>query len=607
METISVNISGKTRRERLNWRAYIVAPFVSIVPGVLAGSQGQLYYPPEELSATEDAWNGIPLTNGHPVHSGRHVSARHPKVAEQYQIGVVYGSRFDGRLTGEAWFDETLTRSADARFGTDVYNRLEKGEAIELSTGLFTDNIPVKNRSEYNGREYTHVARNHRPDHLATLAREIGACSVADGCGINVNVDHDDPDHHCAKCEELPESEHCDQCKAMAANVKRTIWQRLGDLLGVNKGKYGNPKSQNTGKFKPMNAGTGQGDFFEAAQRGTIQLSAEDREQGASAKVEAGAGQNPASWVADEAIWERAKAAADKGGYGDEHWAVVAHVYKKMGGAVKEPAPATNANDSNYAGGASADSFLEGSAMDRNATIQWLTTNCDCWKNKDKVLANKDAFTDEDLTRLKVNAEKSALTANALKETAQAFGAPATLTVNEMPAFIKDKIKAKEDEDEEDEEDEEEAVENKRRIKQPPLRPSTLKEWEASMPPEALAIWNAAKNAVGGEREKVINSLEAFVANTRDADKKRIVENRLRNPKASLESLQETLALVGNAGAPRHDAEADPLELLTLYPPAGPTGNSGDNSEDDEPLDTIAVNMDMQVAPGLRARLKATT
>lgn len=46
---------------------------------------------------------------------------------------------------------------------------------------------------------------------------------------------------------------------------------------------------------------------------------------------------NPPSWVTDEALWERAKEAVDPEGKGasyDEPYAVIAHVYKKMGGKV---------------------------------------------------------------------------------------------------------------------------------------------------------------------------------------------------------------------------------------------------------------------------------
>lgn len=45
---------------------------------------------------------------------------------------------------------------------------------------------------------------------------------------------------------------------------------------------------------------------------------------------------NPPEWVASESTWERAKKSVEKNWEGyDEPWAVVAHVYKQMGGGMK--------------------------------------------------------------------------------------------------------------------------------------------------------------------------------------------------------------------------------------------------------------------------------
>jgi hypothetical protein len=43
------------------------------------------------------------------------------------------------------------------------------------------------------------------------------------------------------------------------------------------------------------------------------------------------------AWVQDEDIWNKAKAAVKRSDYSsdDSYWAVVASVYKKMGGGVK--------------------------------------------------------------------------------------------------------------------------------------------------------------------------------------------------------------------------------------------------------------------------------
>ena len=52
---------------------------------------------------------------------------------------------------------------------------------MEVSTGLFTENEEV--HGEFRGKPYIAVARNYRPDHLAWLPDQIGACSLAAGCG----------------------------------------------------------------------------------------------------------------------------------------------------------------------------------------------------------------------------------------------------------------------------------------------------------------------------------------------------------------------------------------------------------------------------------------
>lgn len=55
-----------TRQKKWKGRDYIVAPLTLIVPGTLNGSQGPLYYPPEELAESASAWNGMPMMIGHP-------------------------------------------------------------------------------------------------------------------------------------------------------------------------------------------------------------------------------------------------------------------------------------------------------------------------------------------------------------------------------------------------------------------------------------------------------------------------------------------------------------------------------------------------------------
>ena len=71
-----------------------------------------------------------------------------------------------------------------------------------------------------------------------------------------------------------------------------------------------------------------------------VKPTAEDKRLGADAKAQAAAGSNPASWVADEDVWDKAKAAAAKtyDESDDVYWPAVVHIYGKMGGEIKAAA-----------------------------------------------------------------------------------------------------------------------------------------------------------------------------------------------------------------------------------------------------------------------------
>jgi hypothetical protein len=188
MTRMTGNLAGRVERRTLHGREYLVAPLSMIVPGVLNGSRGALFYPLDEISATADAWNGMPIVVGHPMIGGRNVSARSPDVLEQFGIGTVYNTAVNGKLTAEGWFDVERTKAIEPQ----ILSALMRGEPIELSTGLFTDN--EARPGVHNGVSYTHVARNYRPDHLAILTDQKGACPLEAGCGVLANAMGFDPD-----------------------------------------------------------------------------------------------------------------------------------------------------------------------------------------------------------------------------------------------------------------------------------------------------------------------------------------------------------------------------------------------------------------------------
>jgi Uncharacterized protein conserved in bacteria (DUF2213) len=177
------NFSGNVKRITKNGREYLVAPLTMIVPGILNGSKGPLLYRERDISRNVSAWNGVPLTVQHPSINGTPVSAKANGVWDKQGIGVVKNAAYKGKLVAEGWFDAKRTK----KISPTTYNALVNGQPIELSTGLFTENVPVKNGATHKGQSYTHIATNFKPDHLAILPDRKGACSISDGCGVMVN------------------------------------------------------------------------------------------------------------------------------------------------------------------------------------------------------------------------------------------------------------------------------------------------------------------------------------------------------------------------------------------------------------------------------------
>jgi hypothetical protein len=190
MELLVVNLVGKVRRVKEGGREYLVAPVVLIVPGILNGSRGPLLYPEDEVAKSPGLWNKTPITVGHPKNSaGEFVSAHHSEIKPHW-IGELRNDHFEkskdgkiGRRRAEGWFDVQATKREDVR----IIAALEAGRPLELSTGLGTLNEDNKTGATHNGQPYNAVARGYKPDHLAILLDNIGACSNRDGCGVLVN------------------------------------------------------------------------------------------------------------------------------------------------------------------------------------------------------------------------------------------------------------------------------------------------------------------------------------------------------------------------------------------------------------------------------------
>lgn len=127
------------------------------------------------------AWNGVPVTLSHPAREGAFMSANSPDVLEEFAAGRIFNAFIDeGALKAEAWID--VDKANELRPGLIS----ELAEGIDVSTGYFAEDVPEA--GTLNGREFTHIQRNIRPDHLALLPDEKGACSFEDGCGVRSNT-----------------------------------------------------------------------------------------------------------------------------------------------------------------------------------------------------------------------------------------------------------------------------------------------------------------------------------------------------------------------------------------------------------------------------------
>jgi len=178
MIKLLANLAASGRSGTYQGRQFHIRPVTLIVPGVLAGSQGPLFYPPEELAKNTGDWNGIPITLGHPAES-----ARSPEVINLSGVGYLFNTKVndDGSLVGEAWVDIARAQLLNANF----LGAFQGGQPIEVSTGLGVTVTKTKEHLLDNkGRVYDTIATEYRPDHLAILMDSVGACSLEDGCGI---------------------------------------------------------------------------------------------------------------------------------------------------------------------------------------------------------------------------------------------------------------------------------------------------------------------------------------------------------------------------------------------------------------------------------------
>lgn len=166
---LRANISETPRREDYMGSVHTVVPVVMAIAEVEMNSARISL---NELESSLPAWNGEPVTVGHPVNaSGDYISASSsPRTLAEWCVGRLFNAELteDGRLRAEAWISHDLADD-------ELIEVLEDGESnVDVSTGYFS------------GIESGYYV-NVKPDHLALLPDEPGACSWRDGCGVRAN------------------------------------------------------------------------------------------------------------------------------------------------------------------------------------------------------------------------------------------------------------------------------------------------------------------------------------------------------------------------------------------------------------------------------------
>ena len=162
------------RYEKWQGEDYLILPAILLTEGVY----NDLYYSPEQLAKYPGAWNGRPIPLYHPEADGSPVSCNSPTILPN-SVGFVFNTVYeDGKLKAELWLNKTKLR----QFDPNTLRDLETGKPVEISTGLWSDEIG--NPGSWNNKSYQASVSDIKPDHVALLPGATGACSWQDGCGV---------------------------------------------------------------------------------------------------------------------------------------------------------------------------------------------------------------------------------------------------------------------------------------------------------------------------------------------------------------------------------------------------------------------------------------
>lgn len=171
-------VASDIREETFDGKRFNVYPVIMIKHTVVNGSLVEV----DDLIA--ESWNGVPVTVDHPHMNGKDVSANHPEVLTKFEVGRIFNAHLDGdKLKAEVWID---VDKANSKF-PELLNQMKTTD-MEVSTGYFAMDVP--NEGMFDNKTHKNQHKDIKPDHLALLPNDTGACSFEDGCGIRANQEN---------------------------------------------------------------------------------------------------------------------------------------------------------------------------------------------------------------------------------------------------------------------------------------------------------------------------------------------------------------------------------------------------------------------------------
>lgn len=381
--------SGKAKSITRNGREYLVVPASLIVPGVLNGSKGRLYYSPKHTQKSTEKWNGTPITMYHPTVNGEYVSAKHSSVKH---YGWLENAQYRNKLLSEAWIDVERTKTHPE--GEYVLNRLRQGLPVELSTGLYTEDIERNGIDSRSGQAYTHLAVDYRPDHLAILPSQTGACSLRDGCGLNVNAKPCCDECKSGKsCSGSKPMKKCPECSGKMTVNKKGVMTCNGCGYKAKMGPTSNAGKNcgiGSGGFSKGNKCAGGGGGAASSTGRSVKTKNQAIQRATSLGEKAKAAGTPEAHAKAAKAYAKAKSMVKPQTSRHTELSML-HSYHSAQSRGKTPAGFKNTLKKNSA--KNQELSLNTSEVEppmKKKLVNWLVVNCACWKGQEAVLNKMD-------------------------------------------------------------------------------------------------------------------------------------------------------------------------------------------------------------------------